>query len=118
MKSLTKFPNGLFGIFFTVVQCREINPTFPTILASKCACDITFSLIIINHPPLRCKFPKTVDAVHELQLNRAKKRTAMPLVPIPEAVLAASAGANLGEFELRRELFIQVRIYHVNFCLV
>jgi len=55
----------------------------------------------------RCKFPKTVDVLHEMQTNRSKPRPCHPLPPIPDAIVAASAGNEaVGEFEMRRAIFI------------
>ena len=42
----------------------------------------------------RCKFPKTQDALHELNSNRTKKRTEPNLPPIPPEV-AQFAGMKL-----------------------
>ncbi len=63
----------------------------------------------VNLPALlsRCKYPKVADALHEMQTNRAKRRSAPPLPPIPDAILAAMAGQDLTEFDMRRELFMQ-----------
>ena len=47
--------------------------------------------------PSRCKFPKTVDVLHELQTNRSKPRANHPLPPIPEAIVAASAGNEVSD---------------------
>ena len=41
---------------------------------------------------IRCKFPKTVDVLREMQTNRSKLRIDHPLPPIPDAIVAASAG--------------------------
>jgi len=50
----------------------------------------------------RCKFPKTQDALHELNSNRTKKRTEPNLPPIPPEV-AQFAGSG---FDVRRDMFI------------
>ena len=47
----------------------------------------------------RCKFPKTQDALHELNSNRTKKRTEPNLPPIPPEV-AQFAGMKMDFFLL------------------
>ena len=51
--------------------------------------ELTLILLSLS---LRCKFPKTVDVLHEMQTNRSKPRPCHPLPPIPDAIVAASAG--------------------------
>ena len=55
-----------------------------------------------NFPALlsRCMFPKTSDALHELQTNRAKKRNPMPSPPLPDM-------PGMKPQEVRREIFMQ-----------
>merc|ERR1712141_245068 len=48
----------------------------------------------------RCKFPKTQDALHELNTNRNKNRTQPNLPPLPPEIQTGSV------FDFRRDMFI------------
>ena len=79
-----------FSIFRTKLQQTGSNITtyFSGITSANALLNNATWLTDYNLPAClsRCKFPKTQDALHELNSNRTKKRTEPNLPPIPPEV--------------------------------
>jgi len=83
----------------------QLPPTAPQgITSANALLNNTTWLTDYNLPAClsRCKFPKTQDAIHELNSNRTKKRKEVNLPPIPPEV-AQFTGSG---FDVHRDMFL------------